>query len=135
MTYIMNSTIKAKWLERLRDPEIKQGRGTLKAEVDGEMLYCCLGVLCEIAVEEGIIKESTFNEESNSYAYQNGVNTEGHPIVEFGVLPSNVARWAGFGGDVNPWISGAGGLAAMNDDGKSFNDIADIIEENILEER
>lgn len=51
----MNAELKAKWIAALRSGEYKQGRGKLKRND----LYCCLGVLCEVAdiklvTEEGL---------------------------------------------------------------------------------
>jgi hypothetical protein len=120
----MNEDIKAKWLAKLRDPETKQGRGYLKL-ADGSM--CCLGVLCELAVEEGVdvkvekpIADSAF---TGRYSYDNAE----------GVLPHSVRVWAGMF-DANPVINGPAGintLAGLNDGGYTFAKIADVIEEQL----
>lgn len=46
----MDPKIKADWLTGLRSGEYKQAHGGLQVERgDGEMSYCCLGVLCKVA--------------------------------------------------------------------------------------
>ena len=44
----MNPTIKAQWLEALRSGEYKQGREYLRQSNKDTVLYCCLGVLCDL---------------------------------------------------------------------------------------
>lgn len=41
----MNPEIKTNWLVALRNGEYTQGRNHLKRTINGENLYCCLGVL------------------------------------------------------------------------------------------
>lgn len=54
----MNPDVKAKWLTRLRSEEFEQGHGQLGVDQPGEKpRRCCLGVLCEVAVDEGIIEK------------------------------------------------------------------------------
>ena len=48
----MNPLIKAKWVSALRSGEFKQGTMQLRTLDDK---YCCLGVLCALAVREGVI--------------------------------------------------------------------------------
>jgi hypothetical protein len=51
----MNEKIKEEWLKRLRSGMYKQGTKQLHSITDDT--YCCLGVLCEIALEQGICKK------------------------------------------------------------------------------
>ena len=69
------------WITALRSGKYKQGIGKLKAKgVDGtELCHCCLGVLCELAVEQGIIGPSTQRAE-NSYYYYFGHNWSTLPL-------------------------------------------------------
>ena len=53
----MNVEVKEKWLKALRGGEFKQGRERL-CDLDDNS-YCCLGVLCEIAVAEGVIERTS----------------------------------------------------------------------------
>lgn len=51
---MMDPTLKAEWLTALRSGEYKQVEGYLKRErEDGEVGYCCLGVLCDVIAKRG----------------------------------------------------------------------------------
>lgn len=118
----MNPIVKQKWLKALRSGGYAQGRSALKTTKG----YCCLGVLCDLAVREGIVTTSV-----SSY----GVITFGI-YEEDGLLPGEVQEWAGiatrspqvkyvnkavFEDDLNH-------LADINDRGSSFEEIANLIE-------
>lgn len=84
----MNPDIKAKWVAALRSGEYKQGYGALHCgsddpKVDGG--FCCLGVLCEVAVKEGVI-DAGFQ----AYSWSNFQ----YGSREGGILPESVCRWA-----------------------------------------
>lgn len=120
----MNKEIKALWIEALESGQYQQGRGMLRNE-KGE--YCCLGVLCELAVQEGVI------DTSREYASQNG-NSYTEYDGSWHTISDKVREWSGFGwnaeggyaipGDVNHVIS-------MNDEeDASFDDIAEWLRRN-----
>lgn len=125
----MNPQIKAEWQRRLRSGEYDQGRDYLKR--DGK--HCCLGVLCEQAIEAGIVQSGR----SVAYPPRDDVyDFDGETVL----LPFAVAVWAGLVTEgQEQWdddLAACGGydlgfsLAEDNDDrGKSFEEIADIIEE------
>ena len=46
----MKKNIMKRWVSALRSGEFKQGKGALEAK--GK--HCCLGVLCELALVEGV---------------------------------------------------------------------------------
>lgn len=89
-----------KWIQALRSGDYKQGRKQL-SQFDS---YCCLGVACDLAIKEEIILSFS--------------GSEGH-------LRSypKVQEWIGLG---SPGTNYA--LAALNDDGFSFDQIADLLE-------
>lgn len=111
----MNPEIKAEWVKRLRSGDYIQGKGNL--EMGGR--YCCLGVLCEIAVEQGVITKEIEGISHISY----------YDKTEYVLLPNSVVEWAGvncsnpnFGGKI---------LSNLNDvDNYDFNQIADVVEDN-----
>lgn len=101
----MNAKVKRLWLKALRSGGYKQGTGQLKRGRK-DPRHCCLGVLEEVAKDEGVIKSFR------------GTN---------GFLDDKVIQWAGL---VSQCPSVAGNsLAFLNDNGKDFNYIADQIEE------
>lgn len=147
----MNQEIKARWVAALRSGEYPQAINRLRAEGG----YCCLGVLCELAVADGVISNLGMGED-DGFLY--GINPEGQmtgsePETSDTVLPKAVIEWAGIeridGGApvVTPdesWIPKLNlsippksldeiphELAGLNDQGMSFTDIADIIEEQL----
>ena len=128
----MNKEIADKWVKELRSGKWTQGYQRLAVKNDlGEMSYCCLGVLCEMAVEAGIVtrKKERVNapDEAEVYGYSYG--------GQFSILPDVVQEWAGMrwpAGDVdNQDGSTAFSLASLNDSGKTFEEIADVIEKNV----
>jgi len=123
----LNPEVKEKWVAALRSGEYSQGEGVLKDVPEGDSTpkYCCLGVLCEIAVQEGVIKKVPL---MNHNAGKSRVGV---------YLPRKVAKWAGLKdisdgrkmGDVDGTEQGR--LATMNDTGNTFGAIADTIEEDL----
>jgi hypothetical protein len=126
----MNSEVKAKWLEALRGGEYKQARYTLHSQSDG---FCCLGVLCDIYTKEF----------GGSWEYDECGHTFGRTL-EVGdelaqvELPHCVVEWAGLE-MCSPEVRVAVGdsyclpttLAELNDEGKGFEYIADVIDQQL----
>jgi hypothetical protein len=145
----MNQEVKALWLTALRSRQItskngvvrkfKQATGKLRrVNSDGsEGGMCCLGVLCELAVEAGVLPPGEL-ETYAGVADDGGVERfyayEGQWDRATDVLPRKVQLWAEV--DENPTITGRTApdgedvacLAALNDHGGSFDVIADVIE-------
>lgn len=121
----MNPEIKKRWVAALRSGKYVQGKGRLKQRRDHEKSkYCCLGVLAEIAVQDGVI-DPPRKREDGSYEYDGDAHT----------LGTKVQEWAGLC-DANPIMCGVGkadyaSLARLNDDGMSFTEIADVIEKQL----
>ena len=111
----MNKDIKKKWVDALRSGEYKQGKGQLRNS-KGE--FCCLGVLCDLAVKEGIVKELA---ECDVFYYDGDTLTP----------PPSVKEWAGSDLECLD-IEGEGEFefyAELNDyDDLTFDQIADLIE-------
>ena len=102
----MKEDIKNLWVAALRSEDYKQGKGRLR---NGDE-YCCLGVLCELL---NISKQNLGN--NYSYDYQ-------HVF-----LPIRAMRMAGMKSDDGNYRK-VMSLANQNDQGRSFKEIADIIE-------
>lgn len=128
-TPTMDPTIKAQWVEALRSGEYKQGKS--KLHLVEENTYCCLGVLCELAVKAGVTTSQV-------------VSLPGYgPVTFYGpegsrrddLLPRDVMEWAGIGKaapavptEANPnyYIK----LSHRNDtDDWDFTAIANVIEQ------
>jgi len=86
----MNQEIQALWTGALRSGAYNQGSGVLKTQT-GE--FCCLGVLCELAVEAGVIPPA---QETKSLDADAPDSTVGYQYgSETGILPNAVQEWAG----------------------------------------
>lgn len=151
VTSVMDERIKLDWLDALRSGEIHQGSGKLHTATkngDGTERheFCCLGVLCELAVAAGVVERVDLSDtdgyrdaEDTVYGY---APTEGPsagvPFPHY--PPQEVATWAGLPhGDTNPYVTRYEGedpevptgrqvIANVNDEGATFETIADLIE-------
>lgn len=131
----MNPGIKAEWVRRLRSEEYLQTQGRLREVGDHGQpdSYCCLGVLCEYAVDAGVIPPAVASPwlgGSMQYGDQSDTSTSD--------LPDTVKRWAdldnpevsiNYPGNDEADVADYYDLATVNDDlGYDFNKIADLIE-------
>lgn len=127
----MNKDVQRTWAEALRSGEYEQTQGALHNEYG----YCCLGVLCELAVKEEVIAPAAVSRKDTlgkRWVYGEG--------KEASTLPSEVMAWAGLD-QRNPKVDCTHGndeyhdacctLAGQNDGGASFHKIADIIEKKL----
>lgn len=109
----MNREIKNEWVKRLRSGEYDQIGSSLHTK-DG---FCCLGVLCEIAVDNEVIKPPEFT--GAEYRY----------VKSTSYLPLKVQKWAGIR-QRGTYDKNKSNLAQDNDNGCTFDEIANIIEAN-----
>jgi hypothetical protein len=93
----MKKEIAELWVKEL--PKYKQGFGKLRSRD----WFCCLGVLCRLAVEAGVIQRS----HNGKYA-----GYECH-------LPPAVVDWAGMSGYKGSYCTGVS-LVTMNDSGATL---------------
>lgn len=132
----MNPEVKAAWVAALRSGEFQQGKHTLVSRLDVGAKYCCLGVLCELAVRAGV---ATKNNRLTSNDVNYGVKGDWESVQ----LPQVVQAWAGLD-SADPTvehnersISGIAvtrlsTLSGLNDTrGYTFAQIADVIEEHL----
>lgn len=123
----MKPEIKQRWIEALRSGKYEQDRGVLRSvQTDG---FCCLGVLCDLYIQDHSDAQWEQDLENGRFAIHG----------ETGVLPSNVVTWAGLS-DTNPGVKVlddddtgycSSSLAGLNDLGRSFEQIAQVIEEQL----
>jgi len=119
----MKADIAKKWVAALRSGEYEQGIEALCQE--GK--FCCLGVLCELASNEGVVSRTVINGDDAVY----GID------LQRDYLPHEVQKWSGVrcsSGEYTALVDGSRyekSLVGHNDvDNLSFDEIADIIEEN-----
>lgn len=114
----MKKEIADKWVQALKSNKYSQTKGTLKDSYG----YCCLGVLCEISkISDWKLID---NHHISKYKYNDS--------SMIGLLPEEVRKWADIKTTDGTFIQNNKQLilTTLNDDGVSFNEIADIIEKN-----
>lgn len=127
----MREDIKVRWVEALRSGQYEQTEGLL-ANDNG---FCCLGVLCEIAVQDGVVakqvKDQYEGDPNDDHVVTYGVGSDFHYEMD-AVLPSMVYEWAELETS-NPsilWEGVTHPISDLNDDYHlNFSQIADVIEE------
>lgn len=106
----MKRELKEKWIKALRSGEYKQAQRRLRTS-EG---FCCLGVLCDLV-------DSSKWEDTDPGDYFNYKTEVPHECY----LPTVIRFDAGLSNYDESQV------ANMNDDGKSFLEIADHIERNL----
>lgn len=117
MTPKMNPEVKAKWTAALRSGEYTQGKNQLKTATGK---FCCLGVLCDLHAKETGGEWQLRGEDGESY---------GKAAL---ALPPVVREWATL--PSSPMIETPElheSLMNLNDGGKSFAEIADLIDAHL----
>lgn len=118
----MNEEIKVRWVEALESGRFVQAKGSLRKKLgSGGYGHCCLGVLCELALEAGLLVRGR----RETY-----VSRAADGEVASIVLPRVVMEWAGLE-QCNPYVSENTTLADLNDRGESFRYIAREIKEKL----
>lgn len=138
----MKKDIAKKWVKALRSGKYKQGENFLKQfNSRGQPRHCCLGVLCELYND--IMKKN--HKRTISVEECNDEPILDHGYVKFankdGSLPTVVRKWAGIKNEMGTFsyiekdaygtFKTTESLADLNDSGKKFSTIANIIEKNI----
>ncbi len=113
----MDSEIKAQWVAALRSGEYQQGGGSLHNPENNT--HCCLGVLCELAVQAGVIAAKEPQVSISLFAGRSAS------------LPPEVVSWASVDSS-DPCDHTGRSLSDMNDSDVSFIQIADLIEASDL---
>lgn len=118
--------IRAEWVRMLRSGDFEQGKNLLRNKNDQ---FCCLGVLCELAVTHGVIGPAVFDREFGKYKYDQ----------ESQILPAEVRSWVGLESNTGEFEipepengrahhEQANCLSGRNDRGATFEQIANLIE-------
>ena len=125
----MDKDIKTQWVGALRSGEYTQGIGQLREGSEEEAgAYCCLGVLCTLYDKAmgGDCWEYDSGVTATQYTHKGEKNYPSGEVMDWARLWDVVPD----GGD-NTVSIGRDDLAILNDGGKSFEEIADLIESSL----
>jgi hypothetical protein len=133
----MKNHIMKKWVRALRSGKYKQGSGTLKQyNSKRQAQHCCLGVLCELYNKD--MKKNKKKTLPETIHYQDSDFSFGY--TRFGNkrddLPKEVIKWSGMKNSLGEFVSvnnpayDQHNLSDLNDTGRKFKTIANIIEKN-----
>ena len=117
----MDPALKAQWLTDLRSGSYKQGQNFLRS-IKNE--YCCLGILCETLSLQWHIEPGFDDypcEPTEYFVYDSTPGDFGHSDF----IPPGIASSIGLPSQIGKH------LAEMNDNGDTFHQIANWIEENL----
>lgn len=142
MSLKMKSQVLDEMVKRLRSGKYEQGSGYLRLRHTGGDRFCCLGILCEMAAEEGVVERVDAAGEGRVVKYKDPGANGSHATF----LPAAVIEWAGMVSDLEKSLQGeyiyeeqgAYGedgtqtLAYMNDNGTEFHEIADWLETHVV---
>lgn len=132
-----NTAVIEKWVEALESGEYEQGVGTLRRTTFDGNKFCCLGVLCDIAVKEGVIPEPTVYDSTATYGVAREVDVYRNAVSVYretsnSALPAAVQEWAGVDSP-SPMMASGSGLITLNDNaGLNFDEIAAELRETFL---
>jgi hypothetical protein len=117
----MNPAIRDRWVKALTSGDYKQGSGALRRGDE----FCCLGVLCDLAVRDGVVSNLGPLGMSGSHFFGNtGLDSDSNE------LPQMVRDWAGLD-SCDPTVARPSRerieLAALNDGGMPFAELAELI--------
>lgn len=129
-----NEAVIQKWVDALESGEYQQTIGALRrteASPGYPKGFCCLGVLCDLAVREGVIPEGKPRKvDGGELIYGDDRNRSSQ------ALPLTVSKWAGISAypkAYDPTLRRSDRLSYLNDNyGYSFHEIADLIRAEYL---
>ena len=127
----MNELIKQKWVEALTSGEYSQGKGCLN---NGQGGFCCLGVLTDLYVKEHGLEwefieyEDTPSFDGEAYITPLDVQAWSGIYTKVPYLPfAERANFIGKDPEPIPEADISTSIAALNDEGITFPQIADLI--------
>ena len=130
----MHKAYKEKWVKALRSGKYNQAKGQLVRERGDDKTYCCLGVLCDLVRNDENLNGIGLRMECNE-ALSININGESGGVVPIGtrtyleLIDGNpTLNFRGREGTSQNYIQS---LANLNDDGMSFEQIADVIENKL----
>lgn len=112
----MKKEIADLWIDALKSGKYK--KDIFKLNINNET-FCCLGVLCELAIANGIELEKIVDDDK-SIDYDNNATH----------LPEKVQEWAGMRSNYGSFDSGKNNLVSLNDTSVNFNKVIRAILEH-----
>lgn len=122
----MNPEVKQLLLDALKSGEYNKTTGRLarKDEETGEVGYCCLGVLCEVGVKNGVGQPFQAIDEEEEGSYLAIPSKDGDPFnVATCYLPDDVGQWAELD------MEQQNRLAQINDEVDNFGPVIQYIQD------
>ena len=117
----MKPEIQKKWTEALESGEYRQTKNVLtRRHKNGQKSFCCLGVLCDLAVKEKVIPSPTPVQEMVGWKFVDVLRYAFAPFL----LPQEVMDWAGITTSDGYFSDGSETLTTLNDNGVRFKTIA-----------
>ena len=141
----MKIDIAKQWVDALKSGIYKQGQGKLHAtDIKGECMYCCLGVLCDLYMQQNPdeLDVKVVTRKSDAFPQHFQMLSIGDDSItvyddDSLVLPLRVREWAGMSDALGRFIDseshGQDSLAELNDHGMSFDKLADVITAHVTE--
>ena len=123
----MRQEIADGWAQALESGAYVQGGCHLARDIGGRSKHCCLGVLCELAIADGVDVPKTGGRYSDDHG--DGVLYAYGAEQAESLLPAEVMEWSGILTGGGSWGVGQS-LAQYNDGGFPFSQIAEIIRGN-----
>ena len=125
-----------KWVKALRSSEYTQAREALITEgTGGSCSYCCLGVLAVVLGAE-VVEDDDDDDEEEEEGFRVRLKLDGAIVDDMGYVGEQIIN--SFGRNISEYLGGLevatiSHLIHMNDDdGNSFDEIADYIEEVLV---
>jgi hypothetical protein len=119
----MDKAVKTEWIACLRSGTYEKTTEFRLRDVDNR--YDPIGVLCDRAVAAGVLPEPRFFDRGVEGRVFFGYTYESDKHTTATRIPKAVEEWAG----IEYWT--ANHIQSMSDKGKSFDEIATWIEENL----
>ena len=125
----MKTEIANRWADALESGEHTQAFGALTRSEDGSKrtTHCCLGVLCELAIADGVdVPKRLIPAHGRLSGYLALYGSAG----EHGYLPSEAQEWAGMRTSAGDFADDGRSLSRLNDERVPFSEIANTIREH-----
>jgi len=122
----MDPGIRAAWVAALRSGEYQQGKANLRA---ADNTYCCLGVLCELAVQAGVARAWRAKAGDRWLYYGTSHLREN---ASGGYPPPVVGTWSGWGGEIDAPVVTVPAAWLVSSTGHQYSDDGDDGADNVI---